>query len=253
MHSLDAQTAVLLDEHPIWLEAVEGVLHRIGIQVTGKTTSPSEALTLVEETRPDLLVAELGDANGGADRATFLAKARQLVPHLRTIVLSVHADSHHIETALGAGAAAYVVKTAHADDLASAVRQAFNQSVYAAGARSASPLAPPTESNVGDAGLTRREREILQLVAEGHSNAQLARMLWVTEQTVKFHLSNIYRKLDVSNRTEASRWAQRNGLLPEAGSGEEPSAASAVGYGETGTPNRSRRLAHFDGAEGDVR
>ena len=63
--------------------------------------------------------------------------------------------------------------------------------------------------------LTKREREILQLVAEGHSNSQLARMLWVTEQTVKFHLSNIYRKLDVANRTEASRWAQLHGLLEQ--------------------------------------
>ena len=64
-------------------------------------------------------------------------------------------------------------------------------------------------------GLTRRELEILRLVAEGHSNSQLARMLWVTEQTVKFHLSNIYRKLGVANRTEASRWAQVNGLLDD--------------------------------------
>jgi DNA-binding CsgD family transcriptional regulator len=55
--------------------------------------------------------------------------------------------------------------------------------------------------------------EILRLVAEGHTNAQLARLLWVTEQTVKFHLSNIYRKLNVANRTEASRWAQVQGLL----------------------------------------
>jgi DNA-binding CsgD family transcriptional regulator len=66
-----------------------------------------------------------------------------------------------------------------------------------------------------DAGLTRRELEILKLVAEGDSNAQLAKMLWVTEQTVKFHLSNIYRKLGVSNRTEASRWAQLHGLLDQ--------------------------------------
>ena len=70
-------------------------------------------------------------------------------------------------------------------------------------------------------GLTKRELEILQLVAEGHSNGELARMLWVTEQTVKFHLSNIYRKLDVANRTEASRWAQLHGLLAE------PMAATA--------------------------
>jgi len=71
----------------------------------------------------------------------------------------------------------------------------------------------PVEKGPVDAGLTRREVEILQLVAEGYSNAQLAKMLWVTEQTVKFHLSNIYRKLGVANRTEASRWAQLNGLL----------------------------------------
>ena len=64
-------------------------------------------------------------------------------------------------------------------------------------------------------GLTRRELEILKLVAEGHSNANLARMLWVTEQTVKFHLSNVYRKLEVTNRTEASRWAQVHGLLDD--------------------------------------
>ena len=63
--------------------------------------------------------------------------------------------------------------------------------------------------------MTRRELEILTLVAEGHSNSQLAKMLWVTEQTVKFHLSNIYRKLDVANRTEASRWAQMKGILPD--------------------------------------
>ena len=78
----------------------------------------------------------------------------------------------------------------------------------------ASPLPPvrAVDEEEGDA-LTRREREILALVAEGHSNRELARMLWVTEQTVKFHLSNIYRKLDVANRTEASRWAHRHGLV----------------------------------------
>src|SRR6185436_5509837 len=73
-------------------------------------------------------------------------------------------------------------------------------------------VAKPVASDVV-AALTKRELEILQLVAEGHSNSQLARILWVTEQTVKFHLSNIYRKLDVANRTGASRWAQVHGLL----------------------------------------
>jgi DNA-binding NarL/FixJ family response regulator len=103
-----------------------------------------------------------------------------------------------------------VFKTAHPDDLASAIRQVFDHSVFVAGSSPA-----PAYPRVGDpSGLTRREIEILQAVSEGHSNAQVATMLWITEQTVKFHLSNIYRKLDVSNRTEASRWAQLNDLLP---------------------------------------
>jgi DNA-binding NarL/FixJ family response regulator len=119
-----------------------------------------------------------------------------------------------IDSALAAGAAAYVVKTAHPEDLASAIRQAFSHSVYLAGRPAVAPIPVPEPAPVDDSpGLTRRELEILRLVAEGHSNAQLARMLWVTEQTVKFHLSNIYRKLDVANRTEASRWAQVHGLL----------------------------------------
>jgi DNA-binding NarL/FixJ family response regulator len=229
MSSNHAQTAVILDEHPLWLEAVERILHGIGIRVSGKATSPGEALTLVEETRPDLLVADLAQSNGAADGATFLAKARQLVPHLRTIVLSAHNDPSQIDGALEAGAAVYVAKTTHPDDLASAVRQSFNHSVYLAGPRERKTAVSPVALNETKTRLTRREREILELVAEGHSNAQLARMLWVTEQTVKFHLSNIYRKLDVSNRTEASRWAQLNGLLPEAGSSEEPRAGSTAG------------------------
>jgi two-component system response regulator DevR len=219
-----AQTAVILDEHPLWLEAVEGVLDKIGIQVTGKATSPSQALRLIEEARPDLLVADLPQSSGTVDAAAFLEKARQLVPDLRTIVLSAHTDSSHIDAALGAGAAAYLAKTTHPDDLASAVRQSFNHD-YLTDGRAARPAISPVKSSENQANLTRREREILELVAEGHSNAQLARMLWVTEQTVKFHLSNIYRKLHVSNRTEASRWAQLNGLLPKADPGEQPSAA----------------------------
>jgi DNA-binding NarL/FixJ family response regulator len=130
-------------------------------------------------------------------------------------VLSAHHDTGHIDAALAAGASAYVLKTAHPDDVASAVRQAFDHSVFMSGAFPTAPARAATESarRGTPGGLTRRELEILKLVAEGHSNAALARMLWVTEQTVKFHLSNIYRKLDVSNRTEASRWAQLNGLL----------------------------------------
>jgi DNA-binding NarL/FixJ family response regulator len=198
----------------MWLDAVELVLQRISIQVVGKTTSTSDALTMVEEHRPELLITELEGMDGDLSGLALIERSRAAVPAVRPIVLSMHQDAQIIDAALVAGASAYVVKTAHPEDLASAVRQAFSHSVYLAGRRNLAPDTVQAQAQVEDEpGLTRRELEILRLVAEGHSNAQLARMLWVTEQTVKFHLSNIYRKLDVANRTEASRWAQLHGLL----------------------------------------
>jgi DNA-binding NarL/FixJ family response regulator len=208
-----ALRAVLLDPHPIWLDAIQLVLDRVAVEVVGKTTSGSEAATLVEQYRPDLVTVEIDPLPGEPGGLDVLRQGRSAVPELRAIVLSTHHDPFHIDSALAAGASAYVLKTAHPDDVASAVRQAFEHSVFM-------PSSPPTSNTPDEAvrperpgGLTRRELEILKLVAEGHSNAALARMLWVTEQTVKFHLSNVYRKLEVTNRTEASRWAQLNGVL----------------------------------------
>ena len=213
MGNLGERSAVLLDQHPLWLDALERLLERLSIRVVGKTTKAQEAVALVDEHRPDMLITEheLYDSNG---EGSALRQVRERHPDIRWMVLSAHDDRQHIEGAFAAGASVYCVKTAEPEDLASAIRQAFEHSIYFAGSnvRSATrhPTAEPMEKS---AQLTRRELEILQLVAEGHSNAQLARMLWVTEQTVKFHLSNIYRKLDVANRTEASRWAQLHGLL----------------------------------------
>lgn len=208
------QAAVVLDKHPLWLEAVEQVLGRVDIDVVGKATTPTRALGLIDELEPELFVTGVHMGEGEMDGITCIAKARERIPHLRAIVLSRETSTDYIDKALEAGAVAYVFKSAYPDDLASAVRQVFGNSVYFAGNRSGTS-ARPRAVRPETLDLTRREQEILQLVAEGHSNAHLAKMLWVTEQTIKFHLSNIYRKLDVSNRTEAARWAQLNGLLSE--------------------------------------
>ena len=203
-------TAVVLDQHPLWHEAVEHVLVRLGIDVAGKTTSPFEALELLAPGRVNLLVTGITMADGEIDGLECLRRARESVPQLRAVVLSMHSDRKHVNAALAAGASAYVTKSAHPDELAAAVRQAFGGFLPAVDRpreRSRSERSRDTSR------LTRREREILRLMAQGHSNAQLAKMLWVTEQTVKFHLSNIYRKLNVSNRTEAAHLAQVRGLL----------------------------------------
>jgi DNA-binding NarL/FixJ family response regulator len=209
------RTGFLLDPHPLWLDALEGVLERLEVNVALKTTSPAEVLEQLDDLKPDLIVAEVETPDGEVDGIECLQQARERLPSLRGIVISSLAEPEYIDRALAAGASAYVLKTAHPEDFASAIRQAFSSSIFLAGPRGSSPAAaqPAGRSGQRPADLTARELEILQLVAEGLSNSEMARRLWVTEQTVKFHLSNIYRKLDVSNRTQASRWAQVNGLL----------------------------------------
>jgi DNA-binding NarL/FixJ family response regulator len=214
------RTAVVLDEQPLWLEAMESLLEGVGLRVVGKATDVSEALALVVEHRPDVLVLDL-DLRGAREEALgCIRKARASYRDLRVVALASDARSEEVEAAFEAGAGVFCVKTASPEDVSSAIRQVFDSSVYVAltGRAATAVAAPPTDAGTD---LTRRELEILRLVAEGYSNSELAKMLWVTEQTVKFHLSNIYRKLDVANRTEASRWAQIHGLLPA----QMPSAA----------------------------
>ena len=213
------RTAVLLDPHPLWLDALGSILASIQVTVVGRTTSPEEALELVEQEQPDILICETETQNGGMSGSALIRACRERLSTVRVIVLGASRDPGDIDLAFEAGAMAYAVKTAHPEDVAATIRQTFDHTIFLAKTATTnedavSPLPPvrAVDEEEGDA-LTRREREILALVAEGHSNRELARMLWVTEQTVKFHLSNIYRKLDVANRTEASRWAHRHGLV----------------------------------------
>jgi DNA-binding NarL/FixJ family response regulator len=216
--------AVVLDPHPLWIEALGVVLASLRIEVVGKAHRAEDALELVDEHQPDIFLIETA-LPGETSGAALVRAARQAVPSLRVIAISASAEPKDIDAAFDAGALVYVVKTAHPDDVAATIRQAFDHSIYVARgqAQGVTPHMPrrTTEESRGESGLTRREREILALVAEGHSNRQVARLLWVTEQTVKFHLSNIYRKLNVSNRTEASRWAHKHRLVGVAGPGRE--------------------------------
>ena len=229
------RSAVIVDGHPLWLEAVARVLARASVTVVGTGLTGAELLEVLAATTPDILVGELWPRGAAIEALGWVASARALVPDMKLLVLSSHEDQAHIDAAFAAGADVYVVKTAPRDDLEAALRQAFDQSVYirprADLGEAPSDAAPTLErastKGAGSAsGLTRREVEILRLVAMGHSNSELARMLWVTDQTIKFHLSNIYRKTATANRTAASRWALAHGLL------EEPDSAEPAGLGD---------------------
>ena len=194
---------------------MSNVLEGVGVEVVGRATDGGEAVTLVGEHSPDLLVAGI-DASD-ADQVAWIRRAKEAHYGLKAVVVADTTGPGVIGALFAAGASVYCVRTAQPEDLAYAVRQAFQRSVYIAGEPQEWSAPPtPTPNKPAAHELTRRELEILRLVADGSSNGQLAKKLWVTEQTVKFHLSNIYRKLGVANRTEASRWAHNNGLLPPA-------------------------------------
>lgn len=203
-------TSVLLDRFPLWLDAVEAAVTGVGIKVIGRAQEADEALALIQTRQPDLHVVGTHVFGVQADVLTYLEKARERAANVSIIVLSSDAEPVHIAGALQAGAYVYVLDTAEPDDLAAAIRQGFEHTMYLPEL----DLAPSLAASGGATSpLTPRETGILRLVAQGRSNAQVAGMLRVTEQTVKFHLSNIYRKLEISNRTEASRWAHTHRLL----------------------------------------
>lgn len=197
----------LADDHPLFLAGVQEMLAADGdFEVVGTARRGAEVLPVVARTQPDVLLLDynLGDADG----LTVLERVLARYPELDVVVMASRVDLVHVQATFQRGACGFILKTVDARDLASAIRQAVDGSAYHA--HGLPGLKQETVAH--EAGLTERETEILRAVARGLSNKEVARELWVTEQTVKFHLSNVYRKLGVANRTEAARWALRNGL-----------------------------------------
>jgi two-component system response regulator DevR len=212
------RAAVVLDPHPLYHEGLRALLTPLGITVVGACRSPATALTLLDERQPDVFVAEIDGPEGPAEGVECVRRARERHPDLPIVIVSSRVDSPLVDGVLAAGATCHVSKTAPTDEIADAVRRALAPPIYLV-SEAGTPLAH-LDAGVGllaadprgGARLTRRELEVLKLV-EGRSNRQVAQLLWVTDETVKFHLGNIYRKLGVSSRAEAVAWARRNGLI----------------------------------------
>jgi DNA-binding NarL/FixJ family response regulator len=197
MAGIVPQRAIIADAHPLALDAIERVVTQSGIEVSGRTTNVERIVDLVDDHDPDLLV--LGVELVDDEVQQLLQVAHESRPELRVVLISDE-DPRNAHAALNAGVDAYCTRSATEDDLAAAVRQSFERSIHL----------PPIEIRADSLHLTRREAQVIRLLAEGRPNAEIARTLWITPQTVKFHLSNIYRKLGVANRIEASRWVQRH-------------------------------------------
>jgi DNA-binding NarL/FixJ family response regulator len=194
-----------------------------GVSLFGVVDGHGSLRQAVREADPDLVAID--GVTEPASASSRVLQVREEAPDAKILLLTAPLEAEAMEQVLDAGAMVFVCRARRIPDIAALLRDVGDprpEPVRPAPEPAARPALQAVPSPVPAAPvlrapepcpLTNRELEILKAVAEGHTNARIGRSLWVTEQTVKFHLSNIYRKLGVANRTEASRYALMNGLF----------------------------------------
>jgi DNA-binding NarL/FixJ family response regulator len=197
---------LIIADHSFVVQAIRLALRQTaGFQVVGFVDGRVSARQSLTELNPDVVLVD--DMQEPENALARLREVEELLPEARSLLLTMRMDSDWLEDAFEAGADAVISKTVHPVTLGTLLREISQGNVV-------HRFQPQRQAASGDTcPLTDRELEILKLVAEGYTNGKIARELWVTEQTVKFHLSNTYRKLGVANRTEASRYAHLHDLV----------------------------------------
>lgn len=200
---------LLADDQPIFVEGVRTVLEAVeDIEIVGSADSEAKVLPAIANKQPDFVLMDF--LQPSLEGVACLERIRARYPEVKVALISALREPTVIESALRRGACAFVLKTIDPNDLAGVIHQIMNGTVF----RAVDFAEPEPAEASRPAGLTERETSILQALARGLSNEAIAKELWITKQTVKFHLRNIYRKLEVSNRTEAVRFAYQNSLAP---------------------------------------
>jgi DNA-binding NarL/FixJ family response regulator len=198
---------LIADDHRLILDGIRRALEADGdFEIVGETQSGTQVLSLVARTKPELVLLDVRMPH--MDGLACLDEIKRRHPDVKVVMLSASASPDLVEAALRRGASAYVVKTVNPDDLPATLRTALEGNVH-----TALGVDESERSGAKAAGLTERELTILGALARGLSNDEIAKEFWVAPQTVKFHLTNIYRKLGVKNRTEATRLAYQHGLV----------------------------------------
>jgi DNA-binding NarL/FixJ family response regulator len=203
---------LLADDHQIVRQGLRGILVAAGHEVIGEASDGREALKLARTLNPDIAVLDLSmPLLNGLDAAREM---RRLAPDIKIILLTMYTDKGYVLQALRAGARGYVLKTQAAEDLISAIREILRGETYLSPGVAASVVDAvlETSNEVADP-LTARERQILQLVAEGNTTKEIARLLNVSFKTAESHRNHIMKKLDIHEVAGLVRYAIRQGLL----------------------------------------
>lgn len=209
-------TLLIVDDHELVRRGVRTFLAKHSdIVVLGEASSGEEALALVGGLAPDVALVDL--VMPGMDGVEVTRRIKEISPHTQVIVLTSYHEDEHIFSAIRAGALSYLLKDIGTTELADAVRKAARGEAVLhphVAARLVQELhAPRHAADVASARLSDREHEVLQLIADGCSNAAIAEQLVISEYTVKNHVSNILSKLHLADRTQAAVYAWRAGLM----------------------------------------
>ena len=199
---------LVADDHQLMLAAVRLALRDAqDIDIVGEARAGEEVLPLAGRTSPDVVLLDL--RMPGMHGLRCLELLRERYPAVKAVVFSGTDDSDAVEACFARGAVAFVHKTVDPTELAAVLRRAVAGDEFVAVGNTKAPVTAAQRA----VELTPRETEILQSVADGLPNKQIAQQLWLSEQTVKYHLTNLYRKLHVTSRTEAVRYAYEHGLI----------------------------------------
>ncbi|MGE5689979.1 MAG: response regulator [Pseudomonadota bacterium] len=207
---------LVADDHRLMLAAVRRALGRSDdVEVVGDVDEATKIVPTVGQLHPDVVLLDLRMPH--LDGLTCLERLKRLHPEVAVVVLSTFAGDDHVEAARDRGASGYIVKTVDPLRLPAMIREAVSSPDFVL---FRPELPEPTPAAHVDHGLSDRELAIVRAVARGMTNKDIGRELYVSEQTVKFHLRNIYRKLGIGSRTEAARWAIANGVATASASRE---------------------------------
>jgi two-component system response regulator NreC len=205
-------TIILADDHPLLREGVRILLERAEFQVVGEASNGLEAVRLAEKHQPDIAVLDL--AMPVMNGITAAGQIREVSPRTKTVLLSMHTEEHHVLQALRTGVKACVTKTQAVEHLITAIREVVAGGVYLSPSVSGAVVqAYLTRSEVPFDPLTDRERQVLQLVAEGNTTKEIAMIIGVAAKTAETHRGKVMEKLDIHSTAGLVRYAIRRGLV----------------------------------------